>query len=51
VYETARAEIVRYAGRQFDPGVVDAWLRVKPEEWQRIRRDLETQGELEPFRS
>jgi response regulator RpfG family c-di-GMP phosphodiesterase len=40
-YEIARREIEKYAGTQFDPAVVTAWLRVPKEEWARIRRELE----------
>ncbi|HEY0712914.1 MAG TPA: HD domain-containing phosphohydrolase [Polyangia bacterium] len=40
-YEVARREIERYAGTQFDPRVVAAWLAVPPEDWVRIRRELE----------
>ncbi len=43
-YDVAHQEIVRGAGRQFDPRVVAAWTRVPPEEWRRIRRDLEALG-------
>jgi response regulator RpfG family c-di-GMP phosphodiesterase len=38
----AREEIVRCGGTQFDPQVVDAFLAVPPEEWERIRLDVET---------
>ncbi len=41
-YEIARREIEKYAGTQFDPQVVDAWLKVPGEEWARIRRELES---------
>jgi response regulator RpfG family c-di-GMP phosphodiesterase len=41
-FEDARQEIVRCAGTQFDPGVVDAFLAVPAEEWERIRLDVET---------
>ncbi|HEY0710531.1 MAG TPA: HD domain-containing phosphohydrolase, partial [Polyangia bacterium] len=41
-YDVARREIERYAGTQFDPKVVAAWLAVPSEEWARIRRDLES---------
>ena len=44
-YEVARVEIERFSGTQFDPQVVSAWLRVPPEEWVRIRRELEVRGE------
>jgi HD-GYP domain-containing protein (c-di-GMP phosphodiesterase class II) len=43
-YDIARREIEKYAGTQFDPKVVTAWLRVPPEEWTRIRRELEAGG-------
>ncbi|GEJ59413.1 HD domain-containing phosphohydrolase [Anaeromyxobacter diazotrophicus] len=38
----ARAEVLRCRGTQFDPAVVDAFLAVPPEEWERIRLDVET---------
>jgi response regulator RpfG family c-di-GMP phosphodiesterase len=41
-FEDARAEIVRCVGTQFDPEVVDAFLAVAPEEWERIRLEVET---------
>ena len=41
-FELAREEIVRCTGTQFDPLVVDAFLAVPAEEWERIRLDVET---------
>lgn len=41
-FEHARDEITRCAGTQFDPAIVDAFLSVPPEEWERIRLDVET---------
>jgi response regulator RpfG family c-di-GMP phosphodiesterase len=41
-FEDARAEIVRCTGTQFDPAIVDAFLAVPGEEWERIRLDVET---------
>jgi response regulator RpfG family c-di-GMP phosphodiesterase len=41
-FEDARAEIVRCKGTQFDPDVVEAFLAVPPEDWERIRLDVET---------
>jgi response regulator RpfG family c-di-GMP phosphodiesterase len=41
-FDDAREEIVRCAGTQFDPHVVDAFLAVPAEEWERIRLDVET---------
>jgi response regulator RpfG family c-di-GMP phosphodiesterase len=38
----ARAEVTRCAGTQFDPKVVEAFLSVPEEEWERIRLDVET---------
>jgi response regulator RpfG family c-di-GMP phosphodiesterase len=40
--EDASAEIVRCGGTQFDPRVVEAFLAVPPEDWERIRLDVET---------
>jgi response regulator RpfG family c-di-GMP phosphodiesterase len=39
-YEAARAEIQRCAGTQFDPAAVDAFSRIAPEEWTRIREEI-----------
>src|SRR5512143_2781033 len=41
-FDDARAEIVRCGGTQFDPRIVEAFLAVPPEEWERIRLDVET---------
>jgi len=41
-FPDARAEIIRCRGTQFDPKVVDAFLSVSEEEWERIRLDVET---------
>jgi putative two-component system response regulator len=39
-FEAGREEIRRCAGRQFDPGVVEAFLQIPMEEWQEIRRTV-----------
>ncbi|MFL5272543.1 MAG: HD-GYP domain-containing protein, partial [Anaeromyxobacteraceae bacterium] len=41
-FSDARAEVIRCRGTQFDPAVVDAFLSVAGEEWERIRLDVET---------
>jgi response regulator RpfG family c-di-GMP phosphodiesterase len=41
-FEDARQEIIRCGGSQFDPRVVDAFLAVPAEDWERIRLDVET---------
>jgi response regulator RpfG family c-di-GMP phosphodiesterase len=41
-YEAAREEIVKCAGTQFDPAIVQAWLRIPQAEWVAIREQLET---------
>lgn len=37
-YEEAKEEIVRHKGTQFDPQVVEAFLRIPKEEWMRIQQ-------------
>ena len=41
-FSDAREEIRRCAGTQFDPTIVEAFLSVPPEDWERIRLDVET---------
>jgi response regulator RpfG family c-di-GMP phosphodiesterase len=41
-FPDARNEIERCRGSQFDPRVVDAFMAVPPEDWERIRLDVET---------
>jgi putative nucleotidyltransferase with HDIG domain len=41
-FSEARAEVIRCRGTQFDPAVVDAFLSVAGDEWERIRLDVET---------
>ncbi|HEU4400808.1 MAG TPA: HD domain-containing phosphohydrolase [Candidatus Polarisedimenticolia bacterium] len=47
-YETARAEIIRYSGTQFDPDVVAVFLEIPPEEWtgihQRVLAEVSSRG-------
>jgi response regulator RpfG family c-di-GMP phosphodiesterase len=40
-YEVARGEIEKFTGSQFDPAVVQAWLRIPQAEWDAIREELE----------
>lgn len=40
-FAVARAEIVREAGRQFDPRVVEIFLAVPEERWRRIRDEVD----------
>ena len=39
-YEVARDEIVRNAGIQFDPKVVELFLSIPPEEWKAVHRRI-----------
>ncbi len=38
----ARDEVLRCSGSQFDPKVVEAFLAISEQEWERIRLDVET---------
>lgn len=40
-YNTAREELQRNSGIQFDPRLVEAWCEVPSEQWQRIRQDTQ----------
>jgi HD-GYP domain-containing protein (c-di-GMP phosphodiesterase class II) len=40
-YERVRQELIDFAGTQFDPLVVEAFLRIAPEDWRRIRDTAE----------
>jgi len=40
-YERVRQEVIDFAGTQFDPLVVEAFLRVPPDDWRRIREASE----------
>ena len=48
-YAAARAEIEKFSGRQFDPKVVEIFLTIPQEEWERIHdrvlEDLLARGE------
>lgn len=39
--EAARAEIQRCAGTQFDPGAVEAFLKIPVEEWSKVRAEMD----------
>lgn len=36
-FEAAREEIIRFSGRQFDPKIVEVFLSIAKEEWERLR--------------
>ena len=40
-FEEARTEIERWAGRQFDPAIVDVFLRVPTERWSEVRTQVQ----------
>ena len=39
-FEQAREEIARCAGKQFDPTIVDVFLRIPAEHWMRLRDEI-----------
>ena len=39
-FAAARAEIARCSGTQFDPAIVETFLTISDEEWNRIRTDI-----------
>ena len=47
-YERARQELIDFTGRQFDPEVAEAFLRVPREEWTAIRRRVEQEMSSRP---
>ena len=38
-FEAARAEILRHSGRQFDPHIVELFLRIPPATWTQVREE------------
>jgi len=42
-YEAARQEIIKFAGVQFDPSVVDHFLQISEQEWERIRHEIKSE--------
>jgi HD-GYP domain-containing protein (c-di-GMP phosphodiesterase class II) len=40
----ARREIQRHAGRQFDPEVVETFLSIPEELWQKLRDEIDSQS-------
>jgi putative nucleotidyltransferase with HDIG domain len=43
-FEVAREEILRFSGTQFDPGVIEAFLRMPNELWQELRSEITGQN-------
>lgn len=39
-YSVARDEIIKYSGKQFDPEIVQVFLKVPEQEWSEIRRTI-----------
>jgi len=39
-FEAARKEILRHSGTQFDPGVVEVFLKIPPEIWHELRKEI-----------
>jgi response regulator RpfG family c-di-GMP phosphodiesterase len=50
-YQTARDEIIRCSGAQFDPDVVQAFLEIPPEAWERIRAETDLDAYSNRIRS
>ena len=42
-YDTARKEVIEFAGTQFDPKVVECFLQVPEHEWESIRKRIKTE--------
>jgi HD-GYP domain-containing protein (c-di-GMP phosphodiesterase class II) len=36
-FEAARAEILRWSGKQFDPHIVELFLKIPPATWMQVR--------------
>jgi response regulator RpfG family c-di-GMP phosphodiesterase len=47
-FSTARDEIVRFAGKQFDPEIVQLFCSLPEERWESIRRDMKLPRLAEP---
>ncbi len=47
-YDRARQEMIDFAGKQFDPAVVEAFLRIPENEWDEIRRRVAVQMKARP---
>ena len=43
-FDTARAEILRCSGTQFDPAVVEAFLKIPNELWYELRAEINGQA-------
>lgn len=43
-YEVAREEILRCAGTQFDPAIVEVFLKIPNELWQELRNEINSQN-------
>jgi putative nucleotidyltransferase with HDIG domain len=49
--EAARAEILAWSGRQFDPEVVKVFLAIPEHIWQELRREIDTRSKAKPASS
>ncbi len=43
-FEAARSEIQRYSGKQFDPHIVELFLKVPPDMWTQVREKTENKS-------
>jgi HD-GYP domain-containing protein (c-di-GMP phosphodiesterase class II) len=45
-YEAARTEILRWSGKQFDPHIVELFLKIPPATWKEVREEAASNSVL-----